>query len=93
MPRKLKIDVAHGSYIIDSREDVLSLRIEVTRDNKAELYRRLTYHQDRLIRAGKLDGMMWIRDIEEELDEFKRVRVTRQWAKCDATTFIPTKEE
>lgn len=89
----LKIDVARGTYIIDSWDDVLSLKVAVVEEHehRTELYRRLTWHQDRLMRAGKLDDMVWIRDIEDMHGGL--ISITRQWARTDATKFIPNKGE
>ena len=85
------IKVAHGTYLIDSWNDILSLRVEVVKGNEAWMWRRLERGRGRLQFMGKLDGMAWLRDIEEEIDGL--VSITRQWSRTDATRFIPDKEK
>ena len=85
LSNKLKFKTAIGHYLVNSWDDVLSLRVCVPEERIEELYRTLAYKCERL--RDKLSDFMWIED--DGTDGC----ITRRWARIDSTIFIPNKAE
>lgn len=90
LSNKLKFKTAAGHYLVNSWDDVFSIRVCAPEgDDRSNLYLPLHFKCAALRASGKLSGFIWIDDDEHEMDSI--FCITRRWARIDSTIFIPNK--
>jgi hypothetical protein len=92
--RMIKIRSGHGYYLIDSWDDIFSLRVCTTskqREFDWGTNSLLNHEQDKLQDDGKLEGLVWIDDKEDMENDFHTI--TRRWAKQEHSRYISDKFE